>query len=54
MKSDGMSEESIEIITKSDTHFTPTFVDFHVLSDIVVYYQYNRCNIGFDSRSNFY
>ena len=29
-----MSEESIENITKSDINFAPTFVDFHLLSDI--------------------
>ena len=32
-KSNGVSEESIENITKSDSNFAPTFVD-HVLSDI--------------------
>ena len=29
-KSNGMSEESIENITKSDSNFTPTFVNHHV------------------------
>ena len=29
-----MSEENIEIITKSDSNFSPTFVDYHVLPDI--------------------
>ena len=30
-KSNGMSEENIENITKSDSNFAPTFVDHHVL-----------------------
>ena len=29
-----MSEEDIEIITKSDSNFASTFVDHHVLPDI--------------------
>ena len=29
-----MSEENIENITKSDSNFSPTFVDYHVLPDI--------------------
>ena len=29
-----MSEENIETITKSDSNFSPTFVDHHVLPDI--------------------
>ena len=29
-----MSEESIEKITKSDSHFAPTFVDHHLLPDM--------------------
>ena len=33
-KSNGMSEESIENITTSDSNFAPTFVDHHVLPDI--------------------
>ena len=33
-KSNGMSKENIENITKSDSNFTQTFVDQHVLSDI--------------------
>ena len=33
-KSNGMSEERIENITKSDSNFAPTFVDHHVLPDI--------------------
>ena len=33
-KSDGMSKESIENITKSDSNFAPTFDDHHVLPDI--------------------
>ena len=33
-KSNGMSEEKIENITKSDSYFSPTFVDHHVLPDI--------------------
>ena len=30
-KSNGISEENIESITKSDSNFTPTFVDHHLL-----------------------
>ena len=33
-KSNGKSEEKIENIPKWDCNFTPTFVDYHVLSDI--------------------
>ena len=33
-KSNGMSEESIENITKSDSNFAPTFVDHHSLPDM--------------------
>ena len=33
-KSNGMSEESIENITKSDSNFAPNFVDHHSLPDI--------------------
>ena len=33
-KSNGMSKENIENITKSDRNFAPTFVDNHVLPDI--------------------
>ena len=33
-KSNGMSEESIENITKSDSNFAPNFVDHHSLRDI--------------------
>ena len=33
-KSNGMSEENIEIITKSDSNFPPTFVDHHLLPEI--------------------
>ena len=33
-KSNGMSEENIENITKSDSKFAPTFVDHHLLPDI--------------------
>ena len=33
-KSNGMSEENIENITKSGSNFAPTFVDHHVLPDI--------------------
>ena len=29
-----MSEENIDKITESDSQFTPTFVDHHLLSDI--------------------
>ena len=32
--SNGMSEESIDNIAKSDRNFAPTFVDHHSLSDI--------------------
>ena len=30
-KSNGMSEESVENITKSDSNFAPTFVGYHLL-----------------------
>ena len=33
-KSNGMSEENIENISKSDSKFAPAFVDHHVLPDI--------------------
>ena len=33
-KSNGMSEVSIENITKSDSKFAPTFVDHHLLPDM--------------------
>ena len=33
-KSNRMSEENIENITKSNSNFAPTFVDYHVLPDI--------------------
>ena len=33
-KSNGISEENIQNITKSDSNFAPTFVDHHVLLDI--------------------
>ena len=33
-KSNGISEENIENITKSDSNFAPNFVDHHVLPDI--------------------
>ena len=33
-KSNGVSEESIENITKSDSNFAPTFIDHHLLPDI--------------------
>ena len=33
-KSNGMSEQSIENITKSDSNFAPTFVDHHLLTDM--------------------
>ena len=33
-KISGMSEETIENITKSDSHFAPTFVDDNVLTHI--------------------
>ena len=33
-KASGMSEESIENITKSDINFSRTFVDHHLLPDI--------------------
>ena len=32
--SNGISEESIENMTKSDSNFPPTFVDHHLLPDI--------------------
>ena len=34
LNSNGMSEENIENITKSDNNFAPTFVDHHLLPDI--------------------
>ena len=34
-KSNGMSEENTENITKSNSNFAPTFVDDHVLPDII-------------------
>ena len=33
-KSNGMSEENIENVTKSDSNFAPSFVDHHLLPDI--------------------
>ena len=33
-KSNGISEENIEKITKLASNFAPTFVDYHVLPDI--------------------
>ena len=33
-KSNGMSEENIENITKSDSNFAPTFVDHHLPLDV--------------------
>ena len=33
-KSNGMSEEIIENITKSDSNFAPNFVDHHLLPDM--------------------
>ena len=33
-KSNGMSKENIENVTKSDSSFAPTFVDHHLLPDI--------------------
>ena len=33
-KLNGMLEENIENITKSDSNFAPTFVDHHLLPDI--------------------
>ena len=33
-KSNGMSQETIENISKSDSNFVPTFVDHHLLSDM--------------------
>ena len=33
-KSNGMSKENIENITKSDSNFAPTFVDHHVVLNI--------------------
>ena len=33
-KSNGMLEESIENITKSDSNFAPTFIDHHLLPDM--------------------
>ena len=33
-KSNGMSEESIQNITKSDSNFAPTVVDHHLLPEL--------------------
>ena len=33
-KSNGLPEESIDYITRSDSNFAPTFVDHHSLPDI--------------------
>ena len=33
-KSNGISQENIENITKSDSNFAPTFVDHHLLPDM--------------------
>ena len=30
-----MSRGNVEIISKSDSNFTPTFIDQHLLSDII-------------------
>ena len=35
-KPNGISEESFENITKSDSNFAPTFVDHHILPGINV------------------
>ena len=35
-KSNGMSEENIENITRLDSTFTPTFVNHHVLPDVKI------------------
>ena len=53
-KYNGMSEENIENITKSDSNFAPTFVDHHVLPDINfnerclmnTYFTLNNCLFG--------
>ena len=39
-KSNGMSEENIENITKSETNFAPTFVDHHLLPEMKSSRQY--------------
>ena len=36
LKSNGMAEENIENITKSDYNFAPTFADHHLLPDIFI------------------
>ena len=41
-KSNGMSEESIEKITKSDSNFALTFVDHHSSPDINFNGQFNK------------
>ena len=33
-KSDGMSQEKIESINKSDSNFVPALVDYHLLPDM--------------------
>ena len=41
-KSNGMSEENIENITKSDSNFAPTFVNHHVSPDTNFNGQFNK------------
>ena len=35
-KSNGMSEENIVNLTKSDSNFAPTFVDHHLLPEVIL------------------
>ena len=38
----GMSEENIENVTKSESNFAPTFVHHHVLPDMNLNSQFNK------------
>ena len=41
-KYNGMSEENIENVTKSESNFAPTFVHHHVLQDMNLNSQLNK------------
>ena len=47
--SNGMSEESIENITKSDSNFVPTFVDHRLLTDMTFNGHFNKIQYFFYS-----
>ena len=38
LKSNGISGEDLENITKSNSNFAPTFADYHALQDIKFYF----------------